>query len=60
MYACQPLILNPQNSAMVSNWHLQGGLFVFDKDRRLVYGHCDQGTADHAPQDQVMHACCSS
>ena len=52
-------VFDLKSSGMVNKWHLQGGLFVFDKDRNLVYGHCDQGTADHAPQDQVMQACCS-
>ena len=38
---------------------VQGGLFVFDGKKQLVYAHQDQATADHAPMPEVMTACCS-
>lgn len=36
----------------------QGGLFVFDGPE-IIYAHKDAGTADHAPMDEVLEACCS-
>ena len=35
----------------------QGGLFIFDGEE-IVYAHKDQGTADHAPMEEVLEACC--
>ena len=35
-----------------------GGVFVIDGPN-LTYAHIDQGLGDHAPNDQVMGACCS-
>jgi len=37
---------------------LQGGLFVFDGPE-IIYAHKDAGTADHAPMDEVLEACCA-
>lgn len=35
-----------------------GGVFVIDK-ARLIYAHIDEGLGDHAPNDQVLRACCA-
>lgn len=36
---------------------LQGGLFIFDGPE-IIYSHKDAGTADHAPMNEVLEACC--
>lgn len=39
------------------SWGCQGGLFVFD-GADVLYAHKDEGTADHAPMEDVLAACC--
>lgn len=36
----------------------QGGLFIF-RDGEVLYSRKDEGTADHAPMDEVLAACCA-